>query len=83
MIYELEKKESRYCRTIDPFIPISSIPELIAVVKDGSPLVAYGFPKKPLPIERIYAFRLEGRYKLIDITTQIRQELVKIIFTIN
>lgn len=56
-------------------IPMSDLKELILAVVDGSTLPAYGYPVKPFPVERIYAFNLSGKDQLTDITTEVRQKL--------
>lgn len=56
-------------------IPMSDFKQVQSAVLDGKSLVAYGYPTKPIPIENIYAFRLEGQDRLINITNQIRDAL--------
>jgi hypothetical protein len=59
-------------------IPVANYTELEEIVMTGKPLNAHGRPQKPLPIEQIYAYKLEGRTKLINITKETRAELEKL-----
>lgn len=53
-------------------------PSVVSAVTDGKIFKAYGRPQKPLPIDHIYAFHLEGKDKLINITDEVRQKLREI-----
>lgn len=44
---------------------------------DGENLLRYGYPVKFIPIDHIYAFKLEGRDSLINITNEVRQKLLE------
>lgn len=59
-----------------PF-PLDDLKELYAATSDGKNLPRYGYPSKPIPVDHVYAFRLEGRDNLIDITSQVRERLLK------
>ena len=57
---------------------LDSWEEVISTVKDGKAFIRqYGEIKKPIPVENVYAFKLEGTNHLIDITLQVREELRK------
>lgn len=56
-------------------VPMSEWREVVSAVTDGKSFAAYGYPLEPIPVERIYAFRLEGKDHLINITNQIRDAL--------
>lgn len=56
-------------------VPISDFKELTAIYQTGQPLSAYAHQQKPVPLEQIYAFKLEGRTKILDITQQTRKQL--------
>lgn len=58
-------------------VPITGYQELHTIVKTGKPLNAYGHIQKPTPIEQIFAFRLEGRKTIKNITPEIREQLQK------
>ncbi len=51
--------------------------DVVSAVKDGHSLKAYGYPPEPIPIENVYAFHLQGRDNLINITDKVRQKLIK------
>ncbi len=50
---------------------------IISAVTDGKSFAPYGRSLKPVPIDHIYAFRLEGSDQLINMTDLARQELEK------
>lgn len=58
-------------------IPVSEYTELVDIVTTGKPMNKYGRKQTPLSIDQIYAFKLEGRTKLINITQETRAELEK------
>ena len=58
-------------------IPMTDWSEVSSAVKDGQSFKAYGYPLKPIQIDRIFAFRLQGKDSLINITDLIRQRLAK------
>ncbi len=53
--------------------------ELVSAVTDGRYLTAHGHKAEPIGIEYIYAFRLEGKSSLTDITAETREKLKSII----
>lgn len=59
-----------------PPFPLDDFKELSAAFSDGKNLPRYGYPAKPIPINHIYAFRLEGKNQLIDTTIQVREKLL-------
>lgn len=59
-------------------VPMSDFREVISAVKDGQSFKAYGFPQKPIPLDRVYAFRLQGQDHLINMTDLVRQKLQEI-----
>ncbi len=63
----------------DNLLPFSldGFKELSAAVTDGKNLPRFGYPAKPIPIDHVYAFKLEGRDRLINFTSQIRQKLLE------
>ena len=61
-------------------IVLDSWEEVISTVKDGKAFIRqYGEIKNPIPVDNVYAFKLEGKNHLIDITTQVREELLKLL----
>ena len=59
-------------------LALESWEEVISTVKDGKAFIRhYGTAKDPIPIDNVYVFKLEGRDRLIDITTQAREKLLK------
>lgn len=64
----------------DPIpVPMSDFKEVASAVTDGKTMPAYGYKAKAVDIDRIYAFRLEGRDNLINITTLAREKLKQLI----
>lgn len=59
-------------------IPMTNWQEVVSAVKNGQTLPLYGYPVKPVPPERIYAFYLNGQYNLINITSVVREKLLQI-----
>lgn len=59
-------------------VPMSDFREVISAVKDGQSFKAYGFPQKPIPLDRVFAFHLQGKDNLINITDLVRQKLQQI-----
>lgn len=49
--------------------------EIVSAVTDGKSLKAYGFPEKAIPIDSVYAFRLQGSDNLVNLTDQLRNKL--------
>ncbi|MEK7616899.1 MAG: hypothetical protein AAB414_02505 [Patescibacteria group bacterium] len=56
-------------------VPMSNFKEVVLAVVDGKPMPAYGYPVKPVPIERIYAFHLQNQSTLFNITNTVREKL--------
>lgn len=48
---------------------------VVSAVTDGKSFTPYGRPLKPVPIDHIFAFRLEGKDKLINLTDLARKKL--------
>lgn len=59
-------------------IPMSDLKEVISAVTDGKSMRAYGYPEKPVSIEGIYAFHLQGKDNLVNLTDQLREKLAQI-----
>ncbi|MBI2085908.1 hypothetical protein HYT74_01045 [Candidatus Daviesbacteria bacterium] len=57
-------------------VPMDDFKQVISAVTDGKSLQAYGYPIKPVPVERIYAFHLEGKDNLINVTSLAREKLL-------
>jgi len=49
--------------------------DVVSAVKDGQSFKAYGYPLKPIPIDHVYSFHLQGSDNLINITDIVRQKL--------
>lgn len=66
---------------IDNFLkmpnPVESIEQVISAVTDGKSLAPFGLREEPIPVENIYAFKLEGRDNLVNITEEIRKEVTE------
>lgn len=58
-------------------IPTQDWKEVVSTVKDGKLLKGSSYPFEPLPIDHIYAFHLQGRDNLINITDVARQKLTE------
>ncbi len=58
-------------------VPMSNWTEVVSAVKDGQSFKAYGYPLKPIPVENVYAFSLQGSDTLINITDAARQKLIE------
>lgn len=56
-------------------VPMSEFKDVISAVTDGKVMRAYGYPEKPIPLDRIYAFHLQGKDNLINITNEARNKL--------
>lgn len=59
-------------------IPMDDFKQVVSAITDGKALQAYGYPIKPVPVERIYAFYLEGKDNLINVTSLAREKLLQI-----
>ena len=68
-----------YNLTESDIIPISMTDwkELVSATVDGQSFRPYGYPLNPLPIEQIYGFKLVGRDNLVNITSEVREKLIK------
>lgn len=51
--------------------------DLVSAVTDGKSLKPYGYPLKPISLDQIYAFHLQGQDNLINITDTTRQKLLE------
>lgn len=69
ILYNLREEDGGYP------VPMSDFKEVVSAVTDGKPMPAYGYPVKPVPIDRIYAFHLQGKDNLINITDTVRDKL--------
>ena len=58
-------------------VPMTNWNEVVSAVSDGQSFKLYGYPLKPIPIDHIFAFYLEGKDNLINITDQARQKLLE------
>ncbi len=56
-------------------VPMGDLKEVVSAVKDGKSFKAYGYPLKPIPINQVYAFHLQGSDNLMNITDTVRQKL--------
>ncbi|MDP3733115.1 MAG: hypothetical protein Q8Q91_01105 [Candidatus Daviesbacteria bacterium] len=56
-------------------VPMDDIRQLVSAVTDGKALPAYGYPVKPISPDRVYAFYLQGKDNLVNITTEARNKL--------
>lgn len=59
-------------------IPMSNWKEVVSAIIDGKSLTYHGRPQKPISPQRIYAFRLQGKDNLVDITDLARTKLKEI-----
>lgn len=59
-------------------VPMDDFKQVFSAITDGKALQAYGYPIKSVPVERIYAFRLEGKDNLINVTSPAREKLLQI-----
>ncbi|MBI2596911.1 hypothetical protein HYW41_02030 [Candidatus Daviesbacteria bacterium] len=58
-------------------VTIDNFKDLISAVKDGKSLARFSVLPKPLPIENIYSFNLEGTDKLINTSEITRKNILK------
>ncbi|MBI2599483.1 hypothetical protein HYW43_01015 [Candidatus Daviesbacteria bacterium] len=56
-------------------IPMDDFRQVVSAAIDGKSLPLYGYPVKPVPAERIYAFHLQGLDNLINVTSEVREKL--------
>ncbi len=59
-------------------VPMEDFRQVASAAIDGKSMPAYGYPVKPVPIERIYAFHLQGKDNLVNITDVARNKLEEI-----
>lgn len=69
LLYNLSEKDGGFP------VPMDNLPQLVSAVTDGQSLAAFGYPAKPVSLDRIYAFRLQGRDNLINVTDGARKQL--------
>lgn len=61
-------------------VMMDDLKNVISAVTDGKSFTPYNYHAlSPVPINNVYAFRLEGKDNLINITDEVRSNLVKII----
>lgn len=60
-------------------VTIDNFKDLISAVKNGKSLAKFSVLPKPIPVENIYSFNLEGRDKLVNTTDVTRSQILKII----
>ncbi len=58
-------------------VPMRHWNEVISAVRDGQSFKAYGYPLIPIPIDNVYAFSLQGRDNLVNITDIARKKLTE------
>lgn len=58
---------------------LESWEEVVSAVKDGRSFIRHGVAKDPIPVDNVYVFKLEGKDRLIDLTTLARKDLLKTI----
>lgn len=56
-------------------VPMDNVNQLVSAVTDGKALSAYGYPVQPISPDRVYAFYLQGKDNLINITNEVRNKL--------
>ncbi len=56
-------------------IPMSDFREVVSAVTDGKSFAPYSHPIKAMPVDRVYAFHLQGKDNLINITDIAREKL--------
>lgn len=59
-------------------IPMSDFNAVISAVTDGKSFAPYSHPQKAIPVDRVYAFQLQGRDNLINITDFVREKLLEL-----
>lgn len=72
LIYNLREEDGGFP------VPMSDFKEVVSAVVDGKPMPAYGYPVKPVPIDKIYTFHLQGKDNLINLTDTVRDKLRQI-----
>lgn len=60
-------------------IPMSDWNEVVSAVTTGAPLTAYGHEPNPVPLEKVYFFRVTDDAEVLNISEQKRKELREII----
>lgn len=58
-------------------VPMRDWNEVVLAVKDGQSFKPYGYPLKPIPINNVYAFHLQGQDNLINITDIVQKRLAE------
>lgn len=58
-------------------LAVDSWEEVLSAVKDGKSFIRHGRAMDPIPVDNVYAFKLEGKDHLIDVTSQAREKLLK------
>lgn len=58
-------------------LPMTNWEDVVSAVKDGQSFKPHGYPLKPIGINQVYAFYLEGKDNLINITEIARQKLIE------
>lgn len=56
-------------------IPLTNGKDLISAITDGKILSAFGYPEKPLAIEKVYAYYIGSKGNVIDETLNVRGQL--------
>lgn len=56
-------------------IPMSDFKEVVSAVTDGKSFAPYSHPQKAIQVDRVYAFQLQGKDNLINITDIAREKL--------
>ena len=56
-------------------IPMSDFREVVSAVTDGKSFAPYSHPLKAIAVDRVYAFQLQGKDNLINITDIAREKL--------
>lgn len=59
-------------------VPMDNFNQVISAVTDGKALPAYGYPVKPVPTDRVYAFYLQGKDNMVNVTNEARKQLEQI-----
>lgn len=59
--------------------PMSDFKDVVSAVSDGKSLRAYGYPTVPVSINRVYAFHLQGKDNLINVTAEARAKLKQLL----
>ncbi|MBU1031644.1 hypothetical protein KKE03_01830 [Patescibacteria group bacterium] len=60
-------------------VTMGSFEELISAVKDGKSLTRFSVLPKPLPVENIYSFNLEGTDRLVNTSEITRRNIMQVL----